>query len=54
MRSALALLGGMGISAAGIGVVVGSEQEMAGVLLIAAGVVAALLGMRVIGAGQSA
>ena len=53
MRSALALLGGMAISAAGIGVVIGSDQDLPGVLLIGAGVVVALLGMRVLGAGRS-
>lgn len=55
MRSALSLLGGMAISAAGVGVVVGSDQDLVGVLLIGAGVVVALLGMRVIGGvGRSA
>ncbi|HEX6128111.1 MAG TPA: hypothetical protein VF071_03720 [Candidatus Limnocylindria bacterium] len=55
MRSALSLLGGIAISAAGVGVVVGADQDLVGVLLISAGVVVALLGMRVIGgAGRSA
>lgn len=49
MRSAISLLGGMAISAAGVMVAVGSTQDVAGVLLIGAGVVVALLGMRPIG-----
>ena len=49
MRSAISLLGGMAISAAGVMVAIGSDQDVAGVLIIGAGVVVALLGMRVIG-----
>lgn len=55
MRSALSLLGGMAVSAAGIGVVVGTDHDLVGVLLIGAGVAVALLGMRVTGGvGRSA
>jgi hypothetical protein len=54
VRNALALMGGMAISAAGIGVVVGSAYDLAGVLLIGAGVLVGALGMRVVGAGGSA
>jgi len=44
MRSIFSLLGGIAISLAGLLVVVGSSADLAGVLLIAAGVVVALLG----------
>ena len=54
MRSALALMGGMAISAAGVGVTVGSDYDLAGVLLIGAGVLVAGLGMRLVGARRSA
>jgi hypothetical protein len=54
VRNALALMGGMAISAAGIGVVVGSAFDLAGVLLIGAGVLVAALGMRLAGARRSA
>jgi hypothetical protein len=54
VRNALALMGGMLISTAGVGVVVGSDYDLAGVLLIGAGVLVAALGMHVVGAGRSA
>jgi hypothetical protein len=54
VRSALWLLGGMAVSAAGIVVTIGSDQDLVGVLLIGAGVLVALLGLRVIGAGRAA
>jgi hypothetical protein len=45
----------MAISAAGVGVAVGSDLDLVGVLLISAGVVVALLGMRASdGVGRSA
>jgi hypothetical protein len=44
----------MAISAAGIVVAVGSDQELVGVLMIGAGVLVAVLGLRVIGAGRAA
>ena len=44
MRSIVSLLGGIAISLAGLLVVVGSAADLAGVLLITAGVVVALLG----------
>jgi hypothetical protein len=46
MRSAISLLGGMAISAAGIMVVIGSASDLVGVLLIGAGVLVAMLGAR--------
>ena len=46
MRSVLSLLGGMAVSAAGILVVLSSAADLAGVLLIAAGVIVAILGPR--------
>lgn len=46
MRSVLSLLGGMAVSAAGILVVLASAADLAGVLLIAAGVIVAVLGPR--------
>lgn len=52
MRSALSLLGGMAVSAAGVLVVIGSEQDLPGVLLIGAGVAVAALGLRVIGTNR--
>jgi hypothetical protein len=54
VRSALALMGGMAISAAGVGVTVGSDYDLAGVVLIGAGVLVAGLGMRLVGARRSA
>lgn len=54
MRTAMALVGGMAISAAGVGVVVGSAHDGAGVLLIGAGVLVAGLGMRLLGPTRSA
>ena len=44
MRSVFSLLGGIAISIAGIIVAVRSTADLAGVLLITAGVVVALLG----------
>lgn len=44
MRSVLSLLAGIAISVAGVSVVVRSPYDAAGVLLITAGVVLALLG----------
>jgi hypothetical protein len=44
----------MAVSAAGVVVTIGSDQDLVGVLLIGAGVVVALLGLRVIGAGRAA
>jgi len=46
MRSVLSLLGGMAVSAAGILIVLSSTADLAGVLLIAAGVIVAILGPR--------
>jgi hypothetical protein len=54
MRSAISLAGGMAVSAAGVLVVVNSTQEIAGVLLIAAGVVVAILGLRTTGPTRAA
>jgi hypothetical protein len=54
MRSAISLAGGMAVSAAGVFVVLGSAQEIAGVLLIAAGVVVAVLGLRSTGPTRAA
>ena len=48
MRSVLSLLGGISISVAGLQVVVGSAYDLAGVLLIAAGVLVSLLALRVV------
>jgi hypothetical protein len=48
MRSILSLLGGISISAAGLLVVVRSAYDLAGVLLIAAGVLVSMLAMRVL------
>ncbi len=48
MRSVLSLLGGMAISAAGILVVLGSRYDFAGVLLIGAGVLVAMLALRIV------
>lgn len=53
VRTALALFGGMAISAAGVAVVVGSTYDGAGVLLIVAGVLVAGLGMRLLGPTRS-
>lgn len=52
MRSAISLLGGMAVSAAGVLVVIGSTQDLPGVLLITAGVVVAALGLRLIGTNR--
>ncbi len=46
MRPVLSLLVGFAISVVGLIVVLGSALDMVGVLLIAAGVVVALLGVR--------
>jgi hypothetical protein len=46
MRIALSLLGGIAVSAAGLLIVLGSVYDLAGVLLIAGGVLVALVGMR--------
>jgi hypothetical protein len=46
MRIALSLLGGIAISGAGLLVVLASTQDLAGVLLIAAGAIVALLSPR--------
>jgi hypothetical protein len=48
MRSILSLLAGISISAAGLLVVVGSIYDLAGVLLIAAGVLVSMLAMRIL------
>jgi hypothetical protein len=48
MRSILSLLGGISISAAGLVVVVGSTYDLAGVLLIAAGVLVSMLALRIL------
>lgn len=48
MRSVLSLLGGIAVSAAGLLVVVGSAYDLAGALLIAAGVIVSMIGMRVL------
>jgi hypothetical protein len=44
VRSIFSLLGGIAISLAGLLVVVGSDADVAGVLLIGAGVVVAIVG----------
>lgn len=54
MRSAISLAGGLAVSAAGVFVVVASAQDVAGVLLIAAGVVVAILGLRTAGPTRAA
>lgn len=46
MRSVLSLLVGLAISIVGLIVVVGSDFDIGGVLLIAAGVIVALLGVK--------
>jgi hypothetical protein len=46
MRSVLSLLGGMAVSAAGLLIVLGSTFDLAGALLIAAGVLVAGIGLR--------
>jgi hypothetical protein len=48
MRSILSLLGGISISVAGLLVVVGSAYDLAGVLLIGAGVLVSMLAMRIL------
>lgn len=48
LRSILSLLGGISISVAGLLVVVGSAYDLAGVLLIAAGVLVSMLAMRIV------
>jgi hypothetical protein len=54
VRSGLALLGGIVISAAGVGVAVRSDFDLVGALLIAAGGVVAAAGQRWLGAGRPA
>jgi hypothetical protein len=44
----------MAISAAGIVVTVASDKDLVGVLLIGAGVLVALLGLRVMSSGRAA
>lgn len=46
MRPVLALLGGIAISAVGLLLVIGSEMDMPGALLIAAGAIVAAFGLR--------
>ncbi|MGH2455157.1 MAG: hypothetical protein ACRDHD_02725 [Candidatus Limnocylindria bacterium] len=46
MRSVLALLGGIATSVIGLVVVLGSELDLAGALLIASGAAIAVLGLR--------
>ena len=46
MRSVLALLGGIAISAAGLAVVLGSDLDLPGVVMITAGALVAALGFR--------
>jgi hypothetical protein len=48
MRPILSLLGGIAISAAGLLIVQGSDEDLAGVLLIGAGVLVSLLALRVV------
>jgi len=48
MRPILSLLGGIAISAAGFLIVLGSAQDLAGILLIGAGVVVSMLALRVV------
>lgn len=48
MRPILSLFGGIAVSAAGFLIVLGSAEDVAGVLLIGAGVLVALLGLRVV------
>lgn len=48
MRSILSLLGGIAISAAGFLIVLGSAQDLAGVLVIGAGVLVTMLALRVV------
>jgi len=48
MRSILSLLGGIAISAAGLLIVLGSAQDLAGALVIGAGVLVTLLALRVV------
>ncbi|HEX5395697.1 MAG TPA: hypothetical protein VFX74_01275 [Candidatus Limnocylindria bacterium] len=48
MRPVLALLVGIAVSVVGLIVVVWSSYDIAGVLLIAAGVLVALLGVRTV------
>jgi hypothetical protein len=48
MRPILSLFGGIAVSAAGFLVVLRSAEDLAGVLLIGAGVLVALLALRVV------
>lgn len=54
LRSALALMAGVAVSAAGVGVAVGSAYDLAGVLFIGAGALVAVLGVRHAGESRSA